>query len=670
MLIIILLYYMSLPRQTYKNRVEDILPTHQKRHQRYFNAFVKKIGLSKYTYPKEEVVSFLRSIIRINMYSCIDPNNRINRRNCNEDIKNINNLGTKIKINGMNLIDCFTKIINDEDYKVTDDKYGYYVIQYKNNYNQTVLQNDKYKNFIDLLNNYNIPTDVYQYLILEIDLNQPTQTTQTKAPSSSKKSSRKSTRRSSRKSSRKSTRSLLMRISEGEDESNSIVSNNSESIDFTKLNKLKTICSNSNICIAFGREMDDIIHFFNLKKNFKYATNVRTVSNGVNGIVDVINYERESYQTNAILKRINVHSDDKSLDRLDNLIYEYFVGHFFINEIKKKLPIFIETYGYIEDIRLKYNIITTQMGPDEYNKIKWKKITKKTLEDLKIKNISYREINDALSFACNTPSKVGLLTEYLHDSKTLQWYVSPSNRDYINFWIYELINVLFQIYYCLVAIKDKFTHYDLHAANVLIYKPIDGKYIEYIYHYEGKVISFQSQYIVKIIDYGRCYFNSSDIDSSKIYTMVCNNPQCNFDKKCGKSKGFTWLVDPTQPNSQNSYMNSSRKNESHDLRLIYYINTILRSMHDGGQYIFNRLPKYIRRPFFNLFQNVQFETRYGTREILQGNDKDKIYNINEALEYIVDLIDDLPKINYHSLGYSKIGDLNVYGDRDIVFNPI
>ena len=647
----------SLTRKAYKQHVEKILPTHEKRHERYFNAFVKNIGLSRYTYPKEEVISFLRSMIRINMFSCIDPNNKINRRNCNEDMKNVSILGKKIKINGKNIIDYFTKI-KDNEYSLQNTKHGYYVIQNKNDSNQTVLQ--KYDDFLNFLREYNIPQDVYKYLILDIDLNQ------TYRPSFS----RKSLKSSRSKSSRKSSKSLLMRISEGEDETNSIVSNNSEPIDFTKLNTLKTICSKSHVCIAFGREVDDITHFFNLKKNFKYATRVQTISNGVNGIVDVISYERESYQTNAILKRINVQSQDP-LDSLDNLMYEYFVGHFFINEIKKKLPIFIETYGYIEDIELDYDIVTRPIGPNEYNQIKWKRLTKKSLEELRIKNISYREMNDALSFACNTPSKVGLLTEYLHNSKTLEWYLSPSsNRDYINFWIDELINILFQIYFCLVLIKDNFTHYDLHAQNVLIYKPINGKYIEYMYHYEGKVISFQSQYLVKIIDYGRSYFNSRDISSSKIYTMVCNNPQCNFDTKCGKSKGFTFLVHPTQPNSKYSYINSSIKNESHDLRLIYHISTILYSMYNSGKSIVNSLPEDNRRPFFKLFENVHFQKTHGTSEILQGKDRENIYNISDALKTIVDLMDNLPKINYHSLGYRKIGDLNVYDDgRDMEFIP-
>jgi hypothetical protein len=177
--------------------------------------FVKKIGLSKYTYPKEEVVSFLRSIIRINMYSCIDPNNQINKRNCNEDIKNVNYLGTKIKINGMNIIDYFTKIVNDEDYKVTDNKLGYYVIRYKNNYNDTVLQDNKYQHFIDFLNNYNIPTNVYNYLILEIDLNQTNTPVKTFSKPISKRSSSK--RISSKRQSKRNSKSILSIIPEAEE---------------------------------------------------------------------------------------------------------------------------------------------------------------------------------------------------------------------------------------------------------------------------------------------------------------------------------------------------------------------------------------------------------------------------------------------------------------------
>ena len=82
--------------------IEHILPAHNTRRHRIFNAITKKVfGTSVYT--REELVSFLRSLIRINYYSCIGnyKNNDgiINTTTyCKEDLHNFKLLGNKIKI--------------------------------------------------------------------------------------------------------------------------------------------------------------------------------------------------------------------------------------------------------------------------------------------------------------------------------------------------------------------------------------------------------------------------------------------------------------------------------------------------------------------------------------------------------------------------------------------
>jgi hypothetical protein len=83
--------------------IENILPTHSIKRHRYFNALTKKVfGTSVYT--KEELVSFFRSLIRINYYKCITnsyENNegiRNTEQYCREDLHNFKLLGNKIKI--------------------------------------------------------------------------------------------------------------------------------------------------------------------------------------------------------------------------------------------------------------------------------------------------------------------------------------------------------------------------------------------------------------------------------------------------------------------------------------------------------------------------------------------------------------------------------------------
>lgn len=92
-------------RKKYKEEkigIEDILPTHSTRRHRYFNALTKKVfGTSVYT--REELVSFFRSLIRINYYKCIgsyENNDGIinTEAYCKEDLENFKLLGNKIKI--------------------------------------------------------------------------------------------------------------------------------------------------------------------------------------------------------------------------------------------------------------------------------------------------------------------------------------------------------------------------------------------------------------------------------------------------------------------------------------------------------------------------------------------------------------------------------------------
>lgn len=82
--------------------MKNILPTHSTRRHRYFNALTKKVfGTSVYT--REELISFFRSLLRINFYNCTGnyKNNDgiVNTANyCKEDIDNFKLLGNKIKI--------------------------------------------------------------------------------------------------------------------------------------------------------------------------------------------------------------------------------------------------------------------------------------------------------------------------------------------------------------------------------------------------------------------------------------------------------------------------------------------------------------------------------------------------------------------------------------------
>ena len=121
----------------------------------------------------------------------------------------------------------------------------------------------------------------------------------------------------------------------------------------------------------------------------------------------------------------------------------------------------------------------------------------------------------------------------------------------------------------LTMLSEQFTHYDLHLQNVLVYTPIENKYIHYHYHMYGYSVDFKSKYIVKIIDYGRAYFNDNGRDSLDIYEHVCNSKDCG-GMKCGIDYGYANLIPERYIGSRN-HITSYKPNISHDLRILHQI---------------------------------------------------------------------------------------------------
>jgi len=328
----------------------------------------------------------------------------------------------------------------------------------------------------------------------------------------------------------------------------------------------------------------------------------------------------------------------------DSLMYEYIVGHFFINNLYKKFPVFLQTYGFINT-----NITTLS-----------------NLKNENVINLNESNIEEGIKLSCMNPSKILLLIEYLPDSVSLTDKLKLSKRiEFHDFIENELYNVLFHIYYTLNLLKDDFTHYDLHGENVLLYEPIKGSYIEYHYHYGEQLITFKSKYIVKIIDYARCYFSNSRINSDEIYKKVCSVKECNSDpEKCGESSGYYFLLNSKKEYERFYYINSREKNHSHDLRLLSYI-TSSTAKFSGSPEMNQMLNK--------TFDNITYDSYYGTPHLPTSGLPKKINNVTDAFNNIKDSVIEqqhnlnlLSKVMYDDL--TKIGDLYIYDDgRDMVF---
>jgi len=386
-------------------------------------------------------------------------------------------------------------------------------------------------------------------------------------------------------------------------------------------------------CLAFGNLTEDIKTFFNgfgFTDAADYAvTSLKRIGTpSDNGFITQIKYEKQGYNSYAVLK--------STLDPgADNLMYEYEVG-LYINKVNRLYPCFIETYSLY-----KY---TDPHIWNSFNK-NVKIVNKSNLKDTIIKQptIDYK-------IACTESQYLAILIQDLKDTKDLNELIySP------RFANDELMAALFQLYIPLAQIMDNFTHYDLHLKNILMYQPDESKYIHFHYYLKADtVVSFKSSYILKIIDYGRCYFNDeeSGINSKKIYQNVCAVPECEH---CGYDSGFNWLSDIRSDEAVFYHINSKRKNISHDLLPLKSI----RQSNLGGN------PLQLSRELNNLIKKIVYKDEFGTRENETIGYPHRIYNVDDAAKCI---IDEVISVDFHAdneqvnASKSKLGDLHIYMD--------
>ena len=422
---------------------------------------------------------------------------------------------------------------------------------------------------------------------------------------------------------------------------------------------LQTICSDSGVCIAFGKERTKIFDFFNGFTNFDFLTNTRSIgSESANGFVKELEYEREKYKAHAILKS-SIKWDS------DNLLYEYVVGQVINKYFMNRFPCFVETYGHY---RYRSGSGMREMfrtaGPGKI--------------DLKQILTPYDKTSIPIAESCSASIYMCILIQHINGATSLGDKVfnttekgRPNQKKDISFIMNDLLYSLFQVYYPLCLMKNNYTHYDLHADNVILYKPSSDKYIQYHYHYNnGTKVSFKSQYISKIIDYGRSFF---DVDQDEIYpgirdsmdyyNMLCELPECNEgDDLCGNETGYGWMEQ--QQGEYKHYINSSIRNMSHDLRL-------LSILHDNLDKVnFQSKRSYVE--LHNMLNKVYYKTLYGTPEVVNNYNNSKIVNVCDAENAIMKLIQDHEQVNannnYYS-GMSKMGDLYIYEDKPMKYIP-
>jgi hypothetical protein len=336
-----------------------------------------------------------------------------------------------------------------------------------------------------------------------------------------------------------------------------------------------------------------------------------------NGVVLQLKNDNDGYISYTVLKSTKT----KAKGIADNLMYEYMVGKEFINDISDKFPCFVETYHLM-------------------------KYTNDFCYDMIVKHKNYSKINTCLKpvpeshntdvgFGCQYSGKLALLIQHIGDSITLHQFINNTGPRIIDD---ELILILYQVYMPLMYIRDIYTHYDLHTENVLLYKPYADKKIHYRYHLpNNEVVEFYSSYIVKIIDYGRSFYEGNDF----IYGELCNEVKCR--PNCGESFGFKWLAPVV---NVNHYITSSMPNKSHDLRLL----AVMRQYDSVILSTFSEMD--------DIFSMLRYNTEFGTPA--RNSEHGKINNVIDAHNILKGFI---MGRSLKAMSSSDIaGTMNVYAD--------
>ena len=397
-------------------------------------------------------------------------------------------------------------------------------------------------------------------------------------------------------------------------------------------------CKNSDNCLALGPYGDALKQYFNNFTDLSLIDNTRLKRLGApstNGFVIEVPFVKGGYTAFNALKC-------SSSPESDNLFYEYYVGNEYINKQIHKLPCFVETYGC-------YYFGKPNKGDGINSPQKWSQLQTaaetKTFTDIHLQSvITPYKFGDALitsiSNSCVKNKLICIMIQHFDNVRSLE---DDYNNNFDNIKN-DLYNLLYQVYFGLVQlninpvtkeINKSYTHYDLHKGNVLLYKPFDGnKYITMRYHVGDLVYEFNTEYICKIIDYGRNYIKLPNGDDTNTFLTnnnygVCKISKCNniFTGDCGADVGYGIIQGNAFDPAADFYnIMPNIPNMSHDMRLAMGCSKAIRSLTD----------------------NIQYKQSYGTPELMDDHEAPgKIKNIFDLKERLENIIghNDAPKFN-------------------------
>ena len=394
-----------------------------------------------------------------------------------------------------------------------------------------------------------------------------------------RRSNRTKTRRSNRTKSRRTTKVYTGIIQPlAVKTATQFIGGNSDAFDTVALNELAINCGKTNSCISFYPQSKSVVQMFRsfdldvLRHISGISIRTTKLSEGSNGIVYEISFtpQGSAYTAKAVIKKC-------SALLADSMPYEYMVGLFINRYAIPRFPNFAQTYAIYGQNALTGGLALIP----EQNRNNTRFLIEETCNNNDKLAIMIEHFSN-FSLLSNDVNRIGgnLNNLYQMRKKTMANPIPiPLNADLLK-EVYTMYTHYFQVYFALSGLSNTFTHYDLHDKNIGLYRPFANrttgqKYIRFHYHYdpaaENKVLTFVSDAVVKLIDYGRCYFkdiengrNSSDIQNAVQQTAACQSDVgSGFDTLSGIPQ---YYVTPAKPNN------------AHDLLSINHFVSILRSL--------------------------------------------------------------------------------------------
>ncbi len=395
--------------------------------------------------------------------------------------------------------------------------------------------------------------------------------------------------------------------------------------------RLKAACPDSDMCVVLGMYDSPMSRFTDGFQNLHYLAQCRRLgAPSSNGFVFGMTFLRKGYKTYAVLK------SSRDLGS-DNLMYEYRIG-LFLNTKLRHLPNFVATYAAF-----------TYTSADAWQTMVAAHEKNTALSPDQVRS-ALRSVPFDMEMGCRDDHtyapqsvRVAILVQNLPAPLSLQQLLDRRETADLTV-VANLLPVLFQVYFALDTLRDEYTHYDLHANNVLLYEPSAGRHVAFVYHLRsGETLRFRSRYIAKIIDYGRSFFKDAATDDSS------KKIQQSVPAPCGGLWSFAHYLrrrayfnpgqeDGSDDDSDDSayglfarsasankptvadrfYIDSDNRNHSHDLRLLRQTQAdIMAAVNDfrGCTALSDNDAMALTLPVGKLCSaGVQFASRHGTPE--------------------------------------------------------